>query len=92
MTDEEKKDAFKKALLKCASGYTAVDETEEYTYKEGVPMLSKSKIVRRDVAPELAAIKLLLETEKDGAPELTEEELVAERDRLLEILFKKASS
>jgi hypothetical protein len=42
------------------------------------------------VPPELAAIKTLLDEDKEkGLAELTETELIAERDRLLEVLYNK---
>ena len=92
MTDEEKKEKLTEALLKCATGYTAVDEVEEYVLRDGVMDLQKRKINTRDVAPELAAIKMLLDGEKENPlQELTENQLLAEKDRLLKMLQEKQS-
>ena len=88
----EEFDPILAALIKRAAGYKAVDEVEEYTYtREGEKQLTKHKITTYEIPPDMTAIKLLLEERKrDETAELTEEELLAERDRLLRLLFQDA--
>ena len=73
----------KKALLKRATGYTAVDEVEEYVFTaEGDKRLAKQKKTYYEVAPDMTAIKILLDTDKESVVELTEAQLLKERERL----------
>ena len=96
--DNEKLSA---ALLKRATGYWVCDEIKEYVYDysksddgrlvvlgdEPDKRIVKSKTTKHFVPPDLAAIKMLLELQKDdGIDGMTEEELVAERDRLIGML------
>ena len=82
-----KKGDVKTALLKKAMGYDASEITEEYSVGEnGEVSLSKRKVIKKNVPPDVAAIKYLLE--RDGGVEkplkdMTDEELLAEKDRLL---------
>ncbi|MCL2374913.1 MAG: hypothetical protein FWC82_00075 [Firmicutes bacterium] len=91
MTDEKKYIQLEEALLKKAQGYIGEDESEEFVYDtEGNARLAKRKITRYQVAPDLAAIKMLYdERRREMGEELSEEELIAERDRLLKLLFEK---
>ena len=83
---DSKREKLHGALFKCAVGYTAVDETEEFVIADGKTKPVKSKVSRREIGPDLAAIKLLLDDGKDADDALTEEELIKERDRLLGLL------
>lgn len=87
--DKKQKQELLKVLHKRAVGYTAKDENEEYAMIEGELILVKRKVSFREIAPELAAIKMLLDEQKDEELELNEEQLLKERDRLLKILFSK---
>ncbi|MCL2847574.1 MAG: hypothetical protein FWE13_02330 [Firmicutes bacterium] len=88
------------ALLKRAMGYWVVDEVEEFVYDytknengevvgfiEGNKRIVKSKTTKHFVPPDLSAIKMLLEQQKDDGADMTEEQLVAERDRLIGMLI-----
>ncbi|MCL2061240.1 MAG: hypothetical protein FWH03_01255 [Firmicutes bacterium] len=88
MGEKKTKDTLEKALFKRAEGYTAQDEVEEYAAdKDGKMQLLKRKVTQYEVPPDITAIKLLLETNKETAvEELTEQQLIAERDRLLKLL------
>ncbi|MDR2201277.1 MAG: hypothetical protein LBP26_00705 [Clostridiales bacterium] len=79
----ESEKELKDALVKRALGYTATDEVEEYAVQDGALTLVKKKVAQKDVAPELAAIKLLMEKTAPPERDLTEEEYLAERERLL---------
>ena len=50
--------------------------------EEGELKLVKKKITRREIPPDIKAVKLLL----DGGEELTDEQLEAEKNKLIEML------
>lgn len=78
---------FKKALIKKALGYDATEVVEEYvSSEEGEVKLTKKKVTKKNVPPDITALKLLMENEVKIVSQMSEEELLAERDRLLEIL------
>ncbi len=83
---------LEKVLLKRAKGYTAKDENEEYAMIDGTLTLVKQKVSYREVSPDLSAIKMLLESERDESESYSEEQLLKERDRLLKILFSSSES
>jgi len=84
----ETSDLIISALKKRATGYKAKDIVEEYTYnRDGQEVLSKRKETVYEVAPDMTAIKILLDINKDkDCFDLTEEELIKEKNRLLKIL------
>ena len=79
----------KAALVKKALGYDATEIVEEYvTCDEGDVKLSKKKVTKKNVPPDMTALKMLIE--EDSAPvfEMSDEELQAEMNRLLLLLEK----
>ena len=81
---------IKNALYKKAIGYEANEVVEEFVLDESGD-LSKKKVTKKHISPDLAAVKLLLEklekkTEKYA--NLTDEQLLQEKLRLLELLEK----
>jgi len=58
------KDEFRKAILKVAMGYSLEEVTEEYGVADGELKLLKRRETKKDVPPDLKAVKLLIE-EKD---------------------------
>lgn len=80
---------LKKALLKKATGYSQSEIVEEYVMDEdGVLKLSKKKVTKKFIPPDIATVKILLEqncSELDFS-NWTEEELLKEKKRLLEEL------
>ncbi len=79
--EEEK---IRDAVLKVALGFRVEEVTEEYGVENGELRLVKRKETRKDVPPDLRAAKLLMEGTDDSA--LTDEELEAEKQRLLALL------
>ncbi|MCI8343313.1 MAG: hypothetical protein HFE25_02570 [Clostridia bacterium] len=79
----------KKAILKVALGYSLEEVTEEYGVEDGELKLVKRRETKKDVPPDLKAVKLLLE-EKDYSA-LSDEELEAEKRRLLAQLKEEAN-
>lgn len=79
---------FKNALIKKALGYDAVEVVEEYVSgDEGEIKLTKKKVTKKNVPPDITAIKMLIE---DGASksvlELSDQELESEKQRLIKLL------
>lgn len=72
---------LKKAILKVALGFTTEEVTEEYGMENGALVLLKRRETRKDVPPDLKAMKLLI-GETDVAA-LSDEELEREKQRLL---------
>lgn len=81
MSDE----GIKKALLKCAVGFDTSEIVEEYTVDEGELKLVKRKVTRRDVPPDIKAVKMLLDGEAD-ASQMSDEELEERREKLIAML------
>ncbi len=80
----EKRESVKEALTKCAVGLSASEVIEEFTVEDGELKLVKKKVTRREIPPDIKAVKMLLESESTvGA---TDEELAAERENLIKML------
>lgn len=82
---------LKKAIIKRALGYDADEVVEEYSYdEEGKPKLSKKRVTRKHYAPDISAMKILIERYGNLSREeielMSDEELRAERNRLIKLL------
>lgn len=77
MDDEQ----IKRAIMKVALGYSLEEVTEEYGVEDGELRLVKRRETKKDVPPDLKAVKLLID-EKDYSL-LSDEELEREKQRLL---------
>ncbi len=81
---EKKEEKLENALLKVALGYQIAEVTEEYAEVNGELKLTKRKKTKRDIPPDLKAVQMLLGGEGDGGyASLSDEELEAEKERLL---------
>lgn len=80
-----KEDKIKEAILRVALGYSLEEVTEEYDAKDGDLRLIKRKETRKDIPPDLKAVKLLLEEGTDYSA-LSDEDLEREKQRLLKQL------
>ncbi len=69
------------AILKVALGFSLEEVTEEYDAKDGELRLVKRRETRKDVPPDLKAVKLLMDGRDYSA--LSDEELEREKQRLL---------
>ena len=83
MDDEQ----IKRALMKVALGYSLKEVTEEYGVEDGELRLVKRRETKKDVPPDLKAVKLLMD-EKDYSL-MSDEELEREKQRLLAQLGEK---
>lgn len=89
MNEEE----IKQALLKKALGFECDEIVEEYTADEnGNSILSKRKITKKVNPPDLNALRFLLERAElsdDDIAKMTDKQLLAEKERLLQLLKEK---
>ncbi len=93
MSDMEENEIYNKrlnkALIKRALGYTNKEVTEEFSSDNGEMKLTKKKVTKKNVPPDITAVKVLLDMYSDNDLDLanmTDEELLLERDKLLEKL------
>lgn len=89
----EEEGFVKKILLKKAKGFVLEEITEEYSLEgDGALKLTKRKVNTKEIAPDIVALKALIEIDDlangDKYKNMTREELILERDRLLK-LFKE---
>ena len=81
---------IKDVLLKKALGYDTTEVVEEYVSgEEGEIKLTKKKVTKQNVPPDLSALKLLLDSQNVSVQNMTDEELILERERLLKELKEK---
>ena len=85
---------LKKALIKRAIGYDADEVVEEYSYDdEGTPKLSKKKVTKKHYAPDISAMKILIERygnlSKEEIELMSDEELKEERNRFIRLLAEE---
>lgn len=83
----KEEDMIKEALLKKALGYDADDVVQEYTSMEGGDIvLAKKKITTKHYAPDVSALKLLLDryykTYKEIVCEMSDDALEEEKQKL----------
>lgn len=84
MAGKKKEDKIGEALLKVALGYQIAEVTEEYAEVDGALKLTKRKKTKKDVPPDLKAVQMLLLGENgEGYAQWSDEELEAEKQRLL---------
>ncbi len=93
MQDDNEKLA--KSLLKKAMGYTVDEIVEEYVQEDEGLKLVKKKITTKHIPPDINAARALLErcfTEDDDLKDLSDEELEALREKLLEELNEEKTN
>lgn len=74
---------IKRALIKCATGLKSQEVVEEFTVEDGQLKLVKRKVTKREIPPDIKAVKLLLDGESE---EVSDEALQEEKQKLLEML------
>ncbi len=88
----DNKKSIKRALKKRALGYDSTEVTEEYQDDgDGGVKLIKRKVVKKNVPPDVSAVKLLIEMEGESSDvsNMTDGELELEKQRLLKLLEKE---
>ena len=86
----ENRESVKDALKKCAVGLSASEVVEEFAVEDGELKLVKKKVTRREIPPDIKAVKMLLDC--DDVTAATDEELAAEREKLLKLLKEDDSA
>ena len=87
--DKEKE--INELLLKVAKGCKVAEVTEEYAEVDGQLKLLKCKKTKKEIPPDLKALQLLLGSgEISDVSKMTDEELEAEKKRLLSVLQEKS--
>ena len=87
------KDKIFDALFKKAVGYDYEETTEEFSLDDNNNLFSnKKKINKKHSPPDIASVKALfeycVELDQNKYSQMTEEELLAEKQKLLEQLLK----
>ena len=77
----------KNALKKCAVGFGTSEVVEEFLIEDGEMKLVKKKVTRRDVPPDIKAVKLLMDGGNVG--DMTDEQLEEEKENLKKLLEEK---
>ena len=75
------------ALKKCAVGLETSEVVEEFGVEDGELKLVKRKVTKRDIPPDIKAVKMLMD--EGGVDGLSIEELEEERQNLLKLLNKE---
>ena len=75
------------ALKKCAVGLETSEVVEEFGVEDGELKLVKRKVTKRDIPPDIKAVKMLIDG--GGVDGLTVEELEEEKQNLLKMLNKE---
>ena len=75
------------ALKKCAVGLETSEVVEEFGVEDGELKLIKRKVTKRDIPPDIKAVKLLIDG--GGVDGLSVEELEEEKKNLLKLLNKE---
>jgi len=78
------KKSIQKTIEKLAHGYAVEEVTEEYGVEDGELKLVRRREVKKQVPPDLKAVKLLADAEDYTV--FSDEELEAEKKRLLKKL------
>ncbi|MBQ8684981.1 MAG: hypothetical protein IJ514_02270 [Clostridia bacterium] len=86
MAKKDKSEELSKTLLKVALGFQVAEVTEEFAEVDGELKLMKRKRIKKDVPPDLKAVQLLLGEGGGSLTGLSDEELEAEKKRLLALL------
>ena len=81
---------IKKVLTKKAKGFVLEEVSEEYVSDNGNLTLVKRKVTTKEIAPDVNAVRALIEIDglekKDTLSEMTDEELIKEKNRLIKLL------
>ncbi len=80
-------DELYEAVKKKAIGYITTENVEEYSLVDGELNIVKRKVTQKEVPPDIAAVKFLIdECNADAYAEMSDEELESEKRRLLNLL------
>lgn len=80
-----------KAVKKKAMGYMTTENVDEYSLIDGELSIVKRKVTQKEVPPDIAAVKFLIDESGggDNYADMTEEELQSKKLALIELLADK---
>ncbi|MGN1222655.1 MAG: hypothetical protein ACI4T1_00800 [Christensenellales bacterium] len=85
--DENYNKKLNKALIKRALGYSSKEVVEEFSKDKENLVLTKRKVTKKNIPPDISAVKVLLElygnVNEYDLSKMTDEELLIERNKLL---------
>ena len=81
---------FEQALIKKALGYDVKEIVEEYVNEDGEIRLTKKKVTKKNVPPDMTALKILLDEREQPLERMSDQELEDEKIRLLKLLEEKS--
>ncbi|MBR2498928.1 MAG: hypothetical protein IKB67_04385 [Clostridia bacterium] len=87
-TQSDLQSDFKKALVKKALGYDVTETVEEYSGGEDGVKLVKKKVTKKNVPPDITALKMLLEDDNRPVSQMSDEQLKEEKERLIKLLLR----
>ncbi|MBQ3220932.1 MAG: hypothetical protein IJB34_03100 [Clostridia bacterium] len=88
---DKKEEKIGDALLKVALGFQIAEVTEEFAEVDGELKLTKRKRTKKDVPPDLKAVQMLLGETGGSVASMSDEELEAEKQRLLALVAKESA-
>ena len=88
LMDEKTRREIENALKKRAVGYDTEETVEEFSENDGEVVLTKRKVTKKSVPPDISAAKLLLDMDEGETDlsALSDEQLKEEKNRLLKLL------
>lgn len=86
---DKKEGKIEDALMKVALGFQIAEVTEEFSEVDGELKLTKRKKIKKDVPPDLKAVQMLLGENGCSVSTMSDEELEAEKQRLLALLAQE---
>ena len=87
-TQSDLQSDFKKVLVKKALGYDVTETVEEYSGGEDGVKLVKKKVTKKNVPPDITALKMLLEDDNRPVSQMSDEQLKEEKERLIKLLLR----
>lgn len=90
MDEKNRQKKIGDALMKVALGCRVEEVTEEFAEVDGELRLTRRRETRKDIPPDLKAVQMLLTGDSEDCSRMTDEELEAEKERLIGVLQKSA--
>lgn len=90
MDEKNRQKKIGDALMKVALGCRVEEVTEEFAEVDGELRLTRRRETRKDIPPDLKAVQMLLTGDSEDCSRMTDEELEAEKERLMGLLQKKS--
>ena len=80
---KQQEEQLEKALLKVALGFQVAEVTDEFAQVDGELKLTKRRKTKKDIPPDLKAMQMLLTEQNFEYANMSDEELLQEKQRLI---------